>query len=69
MILLIVGLGISLLGTIFLALSVKRGKVLAWKDSKAEPEYMTVFKLGMFRWGLALLALGFLLQIWGVSLG
>lgn len=69
MILLIVGPGISFLGTILVALSVKRGKVLAWKDSEAEPEYMTVFKLGMFRWGLVFLGVGFLLQIASVALG
>ena len=69
MILSIVGLGISFLGTILVALSVKRGKVLAWKDSRAEPEYMTVSKLGMFRWGLVFLGVGFLLQIVSVALG
>ena len=52
-----------------MALSVKQGKVIIWKDSPKEPEHTAVFKLGMFRWGLALLAAGFLMQIWGVAQG
>jgi hypothetical protein len=69
MILSIAGLSISFAGTVLVAFSVKQGKVWAWKDSKNDSEHMTVFKLGIFRWGLAILALGFLLQIWGVSQG
>ena len=69
MILSIAGLGISFLGTLLVAFSVKKGKVEMWKDSPKEREYGTRHNLPMFRLGLALLALGFLLQIWGVSLG
>jgi hypothetical protein len=59
----IAGLGISLVETVLVAFSVKQGKVMIWRDSPKEPEHTTVFKLVMFRWGLACLGLGFLLQI------
>jgi len=65
----IAGLVLSLVGTFLVAVSVKKGKVEVYMDSPNEMENAVRFKLPMFRWGLALLAVGFLLQIWGVSLG
>lgn len=62
----IAGLGVSFVGTILVAFSVKQGKVMAYMDSENEPEHMTAFNLKMFRWGLSCLGLGFLLQIWGI---
>jgi hypothetical protein len=38
-------------------------------DSPDEMEHMAQFKRGLLLWGLGLLGLGFLLQIWGVTKG
>lgn len=69
MILSVSGLLVSFLGTLLVAFSVKKGKVEMWKDSSKEREYAAKFELGRLRWGLALLAVGFLLQVGGVFLG
>lgn len=63
----VLGLILNFVGAVLVAFSIKRGKVLIWKDSPREPEYTAVFKLGLFRWGVALLGLGFLLQLWGLA--
>ncbi len=63
----IVGLGISFVGTILVAFSVRRGKVYAWKDDTTErPDYMMQVTLWMFRLGVGMLAVGFLAQVGGM---
>ena len=63
MVMSIAGLSISFVGTVLVAFSVQRGNVYAWKESRDKTDYMMRVKLGMFRWGIGLLAVGFLLQI------
>jgi hypothetical protein len=63
----IAGLGISFVGTVLVALSIKQGKVVFWKDSPKEQENTAVFRVGLFRWGLILLGVGFLFQIVSVA--
>lgn len=63
------GLSLSFAGTMLVAFSIKRGKVQMYMDSPNEMENAARFNAPMLRLGLALLAVGFLLQIWGVALG
>jgi len=63
----IAGITISLVGTIMLAFSIRKGKVYMWKDSSKKREYAAVFAPRLFYSGIALLALGFILQILGAS--
>ncbi len=63
MVMTLAGLSINFVGTVLVAFSVQRGDVWAWKESEDKPNYMMRVKLGMFRWGIGLLAVGFLLQI------
>jgi len=65
----ITGLGLSFVGTVLVAFSIRKGKVRMYMDSPKEMEHAVRFTARMLRWGLALLAAGFLFQIWGVSLG
>lgn len=65
----IAGLSISFVGTVLVAFSMKRGKVTVKKDSDDPWEHTIDFKVTMFRVGVALLGLGFLVQVWGVALG
>ena len=65
----IAGLGISFARTILVAFSIKRGKVKIKKDPGDKREHAIDFKQGRFRWGVGLLALGFLLQVVSVALG
>ncbi len=59
----VAGLSVSFVGTVLVAFSVQRGDVWAWKVSRDKPNYMMRVKLGMFRWGIGLLGVGFLFQI------
>lgn len=68
MIITIIGLIISFVGTVLVAVSIKRGKVGMYMNSPKEMEYAGNFNTPILKWGLGLLALGFLLQIWGASL-
>ena len=61
----IAGLGFSFVGTVLVALSVKKGEYMMSGDHE---EYTALFKIGMLKLGLVLLGVGFLLQIWGVCI-
>ena len=63
MILSIIGLSLNFIGTILVAFSIKKGEVIAWKNDANKPENMTVHYQKMFRWGIGILASGFLVQI------
>jgi hypothetical protein len=67
MVISVVGLCLSFIGSILVAFSFKKGDVMAWKDSRDKPNYMIEFKQTLFRWGIVCIAVGFLLQIWGLS--
>ena len=61
----IIGLSLNFIGTILVAFSIKKGEVEAWKDDSNKPEYMTMHHQTIFRWGIGLLAFGFLIQLTG----
>jgi len=62
------GLGLNFVRTVLVALSIRKGNVRMYMDSPKEMELAGRFNARMLRWGLALLAAGFLFQIWSVSL-
>jgi hypothetical protein len=65
MILSAIGLSFNFIGTILVAFSIKKGEVEAWKSDSKKREYLTAHNQKMFRWGIGLLAFGFLVQLSG----
>jgi len=61
----LIGLAFNLVGTVMVAFTFKKGKVEAWKETSKEMESMVQYRRWLFRIGIGLIFIGFLLQFIG----
>jgi len=62
----IIGITISFVGSILLAFSIKKNPGAAHQVVNGKKRYLTIIYLGLFRFGIGFLALGFALQFIGI---
>jgi hypothetical protein len=61
----IIGISISFIGSILIAFSISKNPGEAHQVIKGKKKYLTIIHLGLFRFGIGLLASGFVFQIIG----